>query len=447
MSDASNNYVNWLRHSSPYINAHRGKTFVLMLGGEAIADKNFGNIIHDIALLHGLGIKLVIVHGARPQIDERLASKGIETRLHYDMRVTDAAALQCVIEAIGVLRSTIESKLSMGLINTPMHGSEIRVCSGNYITGRPIGVWEGVDLCHTGEVRRIDHKGIRNQLDLGNIVLLSNLGYSPTGEIFNLSVEEVAYQTATSIKADKLILFGGEKGIIDSRGTLRSELLAKTAERFLQQYHNQMEDPEEEHSELSRLLVMATEACAGGVPRSHLISYKEDGALLAELYTRDGAGTMIVQESYEKVRPATIEDVGGIIELIKPLEEAGVLVRRSRELLEAEVEQFFVVERDSAIIGCAALYVFPEENMGELACVAISKTYQGGDRGEMLLQAVEEKALEIGLDKLFVLTTRTAHWFIEHGFSEIPLSGLPSKKQALYNFQRNSKVFSKPLLR
>ncbi len=443
MSDASNTYVNWLRHSSPYINAHRGKTFVLMLGGEAIADNNFGNIIHDIALLHGLGIKLVLVHGARPQIEERLVKNGIETRLHYDMRITDAGALQCVIEAIGILRSTIESKLSMGLINTPMHGSEIRVCSGNYITGRPIGVYEGVDLCHTGEVRRIDHKGIRNQLDLGNIVLLSNLGYSPTGEIFNLSVEEVAYQTATAIKADKLILFGAEKGIIDSRGILRSELLAKTAERFLQQYHYQMEDPEEEHSELSRLLIMATEACAGGVPRSHLISYKEDGALLAELYTRDGAGTMIVQESYEKVRPATIEDVGGIIELIKPLEEAGVLVRRSRELLEAEVEQFFVVERDSAIIGCAALYIFPDENMGELACVAISKAYQGGDRGEMLLQAVEEKAEEIGLDKLFVLTTRTAHWFIEHGFSEIPLSGLPSKKQALYNFQRNSKVFCK----
>ncbi|SIS42817.1 amino-acid N-acetyltransferase [Neptunomonas antarctica] len=445
MSDESINYVNWFRHASPYINAHQGKTFVLMLGGEAIADNNFENIVHDIALMNSLGIRLVLVHGARPQIEERLTAQGVQTRLHHDLRVTDSASLQCVIEAIGVIRSTIEAKLSMGLVNTPMHGAEMRVCSGNYITGRPIGIYEGVDLCHTGEVRRIDHRGIRSQLDLGNIVLLSNLGYSPTGEIFNLPVEEVASQTAITLKADKLILFGGEKGIIDSRGSLRSELLARTAERFLHQYHSQLDNPETAYTELSKLLQMATEVCAGGVPRCHLISYKDDGALLAELYTRDGAGTMIIQESYEQVRSANIEDVGGIIELIKPLEEKGILVRRSRELLEAEVEQFFVVERDGAIIGCAALYQYPEELMGELACVAITKEYQGGDRAEMLLSAIEEKARELQLNTLFVLTTRTAHWFIEHGFAEISLEKLPGKKQTLYNFQRNSKVFSKSL--
>ncbi|WP_372738015.1 amino-acid N-acetyltransferase [Neptunomonas sp.] len=446
MRDESINYVNWFRHSSPYINAHRGKTFVLMIGGEAIADDNFDNIVHDITLMTSLGIRLVLVHGARPQIEERLTNQQLETRLHHDLRVTDTDALQCVIEAIGVLRSTVEAKLSMGLVNTPMHGAEIRVCSGNFITARPIGIYEGVDLCHTGEVRRIDHQGIRGQLNQGNIVLLSNLGYSPTGEIFNLSVEEVATQTAIALKADKLILFGAEKGIIDSRGILRSELLARTAERFLQQYyHLQSDDPETAYTELSKLLQMATEVCAGGVPRCHLISYKDDGALLAELYTRDGAGTMIIQESYEQVRAANIEDVGGIIELIKPLEDSGILVRRSRELLETEVEQFFVVERDGAIIGCAALYLFPDEKMGELACVAIAKAYQGGDRAEMLLQAIEEKARELQLEYLFVLTTRTAHWFIEHGFAEMQLAKLPGKKQALYNYQRNSKVFSKVL--
>ncbi|WP_293265516.1 amino-acid N-acetyltransferase [Neptunomonas sp.] len=445
MADESTNYVNWFRHSSPYINAHRGKTFVLMLGGEVIADNNFDNIVHDIALMTSLGIRLVLVHGARPQIEERLNKKGLDTYLHHDLRVTDNTALQCVIEAIGVLRSTIEAKLSMGLINTPMHGAEIRVCSGNYITGRPIGIYDGVDLCHTGEVRRIDHQGIRGQLNQDNIVLLSNLGYSPTGEIFNLPVEEVASQTAIALKADKLILFGAEKGIIDSRGVLRSELLARTAERFLHQYHSQRNNPETAHTELSKSLQMATEACAGGVPRCHLISYKDDGALLAELYTRDGAGTMVIQESYEQVRAANIEDVGGIIELIKPLEETGILVRRSRDLLEAEVEQFFVVERDGAIIGCAALYLFPEEKMGELACVAIAKAYQGKDRAEMLLSAIENNARELQLEALFVLTTRTAHWFIEHGFSEMPTTLLPNQKQTLYNFQRNSKVFSKKI--
>jgi amino-acid N-acetyltransferase len=445
VTDSATDYVNWFRHSSPYINAHRGKTFVVMIGGEAIADPNFVNIIHDIALMNSLGIRLVLVHGARPQIEERLAERGLETRLHHDMRITDSDSLQCVIESIGSIRTLFESKLSMGLINTPMHGAEIHVISGNYITGRPVGIYEGVDLCHTGEVRRIDHTGIRQQLNQGNIVLLSNLGFSPTGEVFNLSVEEVASQTAIALGADKLILFGGEKGIMDSRGEVRSELLAKTAERFLNQHMLHQDDPEEAHSEISKLLYMATLACSGGVPRCHLISYKEDGALLAELYSRDGSGTMVIKESYEQVRQASIADVGGIIELIKPLEEKGILVRRSRELLEAEIEQFFVVERDGAIIGCAALYAYEESNMAELACVAIAKAYQGGDRAEMLLKAIEDQAKEIGIKSLFVLTTRTAHWFIEHGFSEIPVDRLPSKKQALYNFQRNSKVFAKPL--
>ena len=156
-------------------------------------------------------------------------------------------------------------------------------------------------------------------------------------------------------------------------------------------------------------------------------------------------GTMISKESYEQVRPATIEDVGGIIEVIAPLEERGVLVRRSRELLEAEIEQFSVVERDSVIIGCAALYPFSEEAVAELACVAISDEYRGGNRGELLLEHMEDRAKEQGLKQLFVLTTRTAHWFQERGFAEQPLDSLPGQRKTLYNFQRNSKVFFKQL--
>lgn len=442
---ADTTYVNWFRHASPYINAHRNKTCVLMLGGEAIAHQNFDNIVHDIALLNSLGLRLVLIHGARPQIEERLSARGTPTRLHHDYRITDAETLQSVVEAIGVIESEIEARLSMGLVNTPMHGAAIRTISGNFITGRPLGVYEGVDLCYTGEVRKVDHQGIKAQLDLGNIVLLSNLGYSPTGEIFNLPIEEVAAQTAIALQADKLILFSADQGITDSKGQMRSELLARTAERILYQYRAQLTDPEQAHSELSKLLHMATKACAGGVPRSHLISYKEDGALLAELYTRDGAGTMIIQESYEQIRHADIADVGGIIELIKPLESAGALVRRSRERLEAEIEQFTVIERDGAIIACAALYPFPGEQAGELACVAVADAYRGSDRGERLLQAIEKRARKQNLTQLFVLTTRTTHWFIEHGFEEISVSSLPREKQALYNLQRNSKALSKPL--
>jgi len=359
--------------------------------------------------------------------------------------VTDADTLRCVIESAASLRIEIEAKLSMGLANSPMHGAKIRVCSGNFVTARPFGVYNGVDLCHTGEVRRVDQEAIRQQLSRNNIVLLSHLGYSPTGEVFNLSVEDVATQVAISLDADKLIMFGEDGGVRDSTEALRSELLAETAERLVNQYMVKHSSPDQVPSELCRHLQAAVQASRHGVARSHLISYRQDGALLSELFSRNGIGTMVIEHSYEQVRPATIEDVGGILELIRPMEEAGILVRRSRELLEAEINQFMVVALDGAIVGCAALYPFQEEQIGELACVAISQEYRGGERGEKLLQAIEESAREQHLNRLFVLTTRTAHWFIERGFEPTAVSNLPNKKQEMYNYQRNSKAFIKAL--
>ncbi|BBB24795.1 amino-acid N-acetyltransferase [Amphritea japonica] len=445
MINDNNPYVNWFRHSSPYINAHRGKTFVLMLGGEALADTNFGNIIHDITLLNSLGVKLVLVHGSRPQIEAKLEQQQISDKVHHHLRVTDSDTLQCVIEAAASLRTEIEAKLSMGLANSPMHGAQIRVCSGNFVTARPVGIYKGIDLCHTGEVRRVDSEAIRQQLSINNIVLLSHLGYSPTGEIFNLAVEDVATQVAISLNADKLIMFGEDGGVRDSNNELRSEILADTAERLVSQYMAKHDEPDQTPSELSRHLKAAVEASRNAVPRSHLISYREDGALVSELFSRNGIGTMVIEQSYEQIRPATIEDVGGILELIQPMEQAGVLVRRSRELLEAEISCFTVISLDGAIVGCAALYPFKEERAAELACVAIAPEYRGGDRGENLLQAIEESARRQQLNRLFVLTTRTAHWFIERGFIETEVSNLPNGKQALYNFQRNSKAFSKSI--
>lgn len=446
MIDDLTQYLNWFRHSSPYINAHRGKTFVLMLPGDALADDNFANIVHDIALLNSLGVKLILVHGSRPQLQQRLQEQQIDTRIHHDLRITDAAVLKCVIEAVGYLRAEIEAKLSMGVANSPMHGAQMRVCGGNFVTAKPAGIYEGVDLCNTGEVRRIDQEAIRYQLQNNHIVLLSHLGYSPTGEIFNLAVEDVATQTAIAVKADKLILFGADNGVTDSKDQLRSELLADTAERLVNQYRARLTDPSETSSDISRHLAAAAQACKQGVSRGHLISFKEDGALITELFSRNGTGTMVIEESYEQVRPANIEDVGGILELIQPMEEAGVLVRRSRERLEAEIDRFTVIDLDGAIIGCAALYPFPEEQTGELACVAIAADYRGGNRGEKLLEGVEQAARAQKLERLFVLTTRTAHWFLERGFVQMNIQDLPGEKQALYNFQRNSKVFAKQLV-
>ncbi|NMH60068.1 amino-acid N-acetyltransferase [Alteromonas ponticola] len=420
------------RSSAPYINAHRGKTFVLMFGGEALEHDNFPHIIHDIALLNSLGVRLVLVHGARPQIDERIALRNIPARFSHDKRITDSATLACVKDAAGSARAHIEALLTTGLPNSPMHGAQIRVCSGNLVVAKPVGVLDGVDFDHTGEVRRIDVHGINDHLNDGSIVLLSPMGYSTTGEVFNLSHEDVATKAAIALKADKLIAFSSHEGIFNQSGKL-----LRTIERHqLEQLYadNQIDaEPTVLHALISSV--------AAGIPRAHCISYEIDGALLQELFTRDGCGSLVLEHHYEQLRKATIDDVGGILALIKPLEESGALVTRSRERLEQEIEHFFVIVRDGMIIACAALYLFSEERSGEIACVATHQEYRGKNRGERLLDAIKTSALELGLQNLFVLTTLTAHWFLEQGFVQADIDSLPASKKELYNFQRNSKVF------
>ena len=429
-------HVNWLRHASPYINAHRDCTFVVMLPGEGVAHPNFGNIVHDLVLLHSLGVRLVLVHGSRPQIEARLANNGLTPRYHRDLRITDSPTLECVIDAVGQLRIAIEARLSMDMAASPMQGSRLRITSGNFVTARPIGVVDGVDYHHTGEVRRVDRKGINRQLDERSIVLLSPLGYSPTGEIFNLACEDVATRAAIDLDADKLLLFGAECGLLDEAGKLVRELRPQQVPAHLLRLGSSYQ---------GELLDAAAEACKAGVRRSHIVSYAEDGALLSELFTRTGNGTLVAQEQFESLREATIEDVGGLMELITPLEDQGILVRRSREVLEREIEQFSIVEREGLIIACAALYQIADSDFGELACLAVNPSYRHGGRGDELLERIEERARAQGLKTLFVLTTRTDHWFRERGFEPSSVDRLPAARASLYNYQRNSQVFEKAL--
>lgn len=431
-------FVDWFRDSSPYINAFRGRTFVIAFGGEAAADPQFANLIHDIALLNSLGVRLVLVHGARPQIEQRLHERGAQIRYVNGLRVTDDDALVCVKEAAGTLRVEIEALLSLGISNSPMAGARIRVASGNFVTARPLGVRDGVDYCHTGEVRRIDVAAIEQRLDANAIVLLSPIGNSPTGEVFNLHAEDVATAVAVQVQADKLVYLTEGPGLLDSRRRPLRQLTVTGAERLLASRRRLSQDR-------AHHLASAIHACRHGVRRAHLIERRIDGGLLLELFTRDGIGAMITDESYDDLRKATIDDVGGILDLIAPLEQDGILVRRSREMLEMEIERFTVMERDGLIIGCAALYPFRKEKVGELACLAVHADYHNQGRGDMLLQAVEQSARELGIGRLFVLTTRTAHWFRERGFRPADIKALPVKRRVLYNYQRNSKVFIKNL--
>jgi len=447
MTETSNSttqdYVHWFRHSAPYINAHRDKTFVLMFGGEAVQHHNFQHIIHDIALLHSLGIRLILVHGARPQINQNLLERHIETPFHQNRRVTTRESLRGVMNAVGSIRLEIEALLSMGLANSPMYGARIDVVSGNFVTAKPYGIREGIDFQLTGEVRSVDTDAIQRHLDNHNIVLLGPTGYSTTGEVFNLLAEEVATKTAIALKADKLIFLGEKQGLMNEQQQLLRELSSRQLEPYIQQ--NQQQYPE-----FALHLKQAQQASLSGVHRVHLISYAYDGALIEELFTRDGIGTLITDAHYEEVRIANIQDVGGLINLLRPLEQEGILVYRSRERLESEIEQFAVIERDGMILACAALYPIPagsdEIRSAEIACVAVDSSYRKSNRGSQILQFLETKAKQQDIQQLFVLTTRTAHWFLEQGFIPASVDDLPNARQALYNYQRNSLVFKKTLI-
>lgn len=431
-------FVDWVRQATPYIHAHRGRTFVVVFGGEALADSSFPELVHDFALLHGLGVRLVLVHGARPQIESRLAERGIALRYVNGLRVTDDGALACVKEAAGVVRVEIEALLSMGVANSPMAGVRIPVSSGNFVTARPIGVLDGVDYQHTGAVRRVDRDAINRRLDEGAVALMPPIGYSPTGEIFNLSAADVARSAAIALKADKLIFLCESPVFTDAQGAVVSNIVSDQVDALIAGRGDLPED-------LEQSLRAGADACIQGVKRVHLIDRRRDGALLRELYTRDGSGTLITARPYESLRPARIEDVTGIQELLRPLEDRSILVRRPRDRLETEIDRFWVMERDGTVIGCAALYGYTAESVAELACVAVHHDYRDRGRGDKLLRHMEAIARERGIARLFVLTTQTSHWFQERGFLPAGLDALPHERKALYNWRRNSLVFLKDL--
>lgn len=436
MKERTTELVKGLRHSVPYINVHQGKTFVILLTGATLRSHNYANIINDLGLLHSLGIKLVIVYGARNQIDDELQAHHLEPKYHKYTRITDARSLEVVKRVTGLLQLNITASLSMSLNNTPLQGSHINVVSGNFVIAQPLGVDDGIDYCHTGKIRRINCDAINEQLNHGSIVLVGPVGVSVTGESFNLSSEDVAAEVAIRIKADKLISFCAEQGVMDKDGKVITDLFPVDADKYVR-------EKEQQGLHLSsdiRFLRAASKACRHGVHRGHLVSYLVDGAILQEIFSRDGIGTQVAMEHSEKIRKATIDDIGGILELIRPLEEQGILVRRSREQLEMEINQFTIIERDNITIGCAALYPYFDEQMAEMACVAIHPDYRSSARGDMLLDKLIEQAQKMKIKKIFVLTTRSIHWFREKGFNPAEVDDLPMKKKQLYNYQRNSKI-------
>jgi amino-acid N-acetyltransferase len=440
-------FVPWFRSVAPYIHMHRGKTFVVGIAGEAIAAGKLQHIAQDLALIQSMGVKVVLVHGFRPQVNEQLRAKGHEARYSHGMRITDEVALDSAQEAAGQLRYEIEAAFSQGLPNTPMAGSTVRMISGNFITARPVGVIDGVDFKHSGLVRKVDSAGIVRTLDFGAMVLMSPFGFSPTGEAFNLTMEEVATSVAISIQADKLVFLTEVPGIrVQSEmpesedNPIDTELPLDAARKLLDTLPTAQRP-----TDTAFYLQHCVKACEGGVERSHILPFAVDGSLLLEVYVHDGIGTMVVDEKLESLREATADDIGGILQLIEPFERDGTLVKRSRTEIERDVSQYTVIEHDGVIFGCAALYPYPESRTAEMAALTVSPQSQAQGDGERILKRVEQRARAMGLQSIFVLTTRTMHWFIKRGFVQVDPDWLPEARKRKYNWDRRSQVLVKRL--
>ena len=437
-------FVPWFRTVAPHIHAYRGKTFVVAITGELIAAGKLSPFAQDLAILHAMGIKLVLVHGFRPQVNEQLRSKGHEARFSHGLCITDAVALDSAQEAAGQLRFEIEAAFSQGLPNTPMANAIVRVVSGNFLTARPVGIVDGVDFIHSGVVRKVDGAAIRSAIDIGAMVLLSPFGFSPTGEAFNLTMEDVATSTAIALQADKLLFItevaGIHEDLADPQSAIDTELALADAERLLASlpHPTQPTDP-------AFYLQHCVRACRGGVERSHILPFAMDGALLMEVFTHDGIGTMVVDEKLESLREATSDDIGGVLQLIEPFERDGTLVKRDRTEIERDIGHYTVIEHDGVIFGCAALYPDPESRTAEMAALTVSPTVQGQGDGERILKRIEQRARAQGLDSIFVLTTRTMHWFIKRGFASVDPDWLPEERKRKYNLDRRSQVLVKKL--
>ncbi|MEN9426092.1 MAG: N-acetylglutamate synthase, partial [Pseudomonadota bacterium] len=305
----SERFVAWVRAAAPFIHAFRGKTFVLGFGGEVAAGQLAQKLAYDCNLLAALGVRLVLVHGARPQIEAELARRGLTPRYHNGLRVTDAAALECVKAAVAVTRIEMEALLSQGLPNTPMAGSFMRVTGGNFLTAKPVGVVDGIDHGFTGAVRKVIAEEIVADLDQQNVVLMSSLGVSPAGEIFNMSMEAVAEAVAIALQAEKLIYLCDAPGLLDARGGLIEAITADDAEAMLKAGEGLTED-------LDLYLPCAIRAVRKGVGRAHLIDRDKDGGLLLEFFTPQGVGTVLTRDPLFRLREATVEDIGALASVI-----------------------------------------------------------------------------------------------------------------------------------
>jgi len=455
--------VQQLRGSAPYIDLHHGSNMVVHICSEVLDDEDtFQGLMDDLATLHVLGVKLVILASVRLQVDRRLLREQapVPSRVR-GLRVTGAAELSAVQVECGLARSRVEAALAKALRSGgASHGRStigVDVIGGNgFVSGRPAGVLDGVDTGFSGHARLVDAGKIARHLDNGEIVLLNALAYSPSGETFNVRTEEIAARAAPALLASKLIFVtaGHELAWKDSGRSTRA-FGNRVASLRLDDARNLLDRRSEldskDVSSAAHQLLDLTAWCVGaleqGVTRAHLVA-PTDGALLRELYTRDGAGTLISRDIYEGIRCATLSDVDSLLSLVAPLEADGTLLPRARPMLEDEVHRgcYYVLARDDLPIACASLKRLDTAGMrAELGCLVVASNYRRQSKGDALLSYLERVAIASGVRQLFALSTKTMHWFVERGFDQVELDALPRERRDTYDKSRRPKVYRKTL--
>ena len=438
----SKSFVENFRLSAKFINQFNNKTFVIAIGGEVINDNQLKSIACDVNLLHSMNINIILVHGIRPQIDNKLKEEIKKTELVRNIRVTKKEMLKDIVEVNGAIKTTIEATLSSGILDSPMLGSNIKVSSGNFITARPLGVIDGVDMELTGQIRKIDTNAITDKLNNREIVIISPLGYSPIGDIFNLSYEQTAAHVAQTIKAEKLIYYINANGILNIRGELIPELTISKAKHLIESIEDPKNAPFISYPDFN-ILKSSLYAIKNNIEKVHLINRNIDGSVIEEIFTDKGSGTVLTEYSLQNIRPAAMRDINQIINIIEPLEKEGILISRINKNISKDINSFYVVEHDHNIIGTVALYQY--EEMIELACFAIHDNYQNLGYGKKLLRFCEQTAKNKNIKKIFILTTQSEHWFIENNFSLTDRKFIPDERKKTYTIERNSKYFIKRL--
>ena len=416
----STEFTKWFRACTPYIRSHQGKTFVITLPPECLESDNIRNIVHDLALLHVLGVRIAIIFGDSATTEQ----------------VVNDAKLEEIEQRTNQVRSQIELLFSAGIPESNLRERHIPIVSGNLVTAKPIGVIDGIDYVRAGKVRNIHAHQITSLLNGMNLVLIPPIGLSAAGAAYYLDGYHLAVEVAVALAADKLIILDANAQIKDGEGNGLSDIRIEILETLISSKgtaHN--------NDSILRCLL---ESAQRGVPRTHAISYLQDGALLQELFTPDGVGTQISEDDYRTIRQAKVTDMAAIVELIRPFEQNGSIVSRSKDQLENEIDSYWVAELDGLIIGCAAMYEF-EDGYFELGCLVTAESYRSKALGRRLLLAVEQSAREANAVSLFALTTQATEWFIENGFAIGEIDDLPSTRVKSYDAQRNSKVLLKSL--